>query len=120
MIGRLTTNTEPHQKCWSSTPATIGPNGSPTIVEMPSVAMARVRSSASNSTTTDDIASGMSTAAPTPSSVRAAMRLSALVESAHQSEPRKNTTSPTTVERFRPYRSPSAPAGSSNAPNASR
>ena len=94
MTGRLTTNTEPHQKCWSSTPATIGPNGSPTIVEMPSVAIARVRSSASNSTTTDDIASGMRTAAPTPSSVRAAMRLSALVDSAHQSDPSEEQDQP--------------------------
>ena len=81
MTGRLTTNTEPHQKCWSSTPATMGPSGRPTIVEMPSTAMARLRSSTAKSTTTDDMASGMRTAAPTPSSVRAAMRLVAVVDS---------------------------------------
>ena len=40
---------------------------------------------------TEDIASGMRTAAPTPSSVRAAMRLPALDASAHQSDPAKNT-----------------------------
>ena len=102
MTGRLTTNTEPHQKCWSSTPATIGPSGRPTIVEMPSTAMARVRSAESKSTTTEDIANGMRTAAPRPSSVRAAMRLPAFDASAHQSDPAKNTTRPTIVERFRP------------------
>ncbi len=66
--------TEPHQNDWSSAPPMIGPSGSPTIVDRLSTRTARGRSSGSNRTTTADIASGISAAAPRPRTERAAMR----------------------------------------------
>ncbi len=120
MTGTLIAKTEPHQKFCRSNPPTIGPSGSPTIVEMLSTRMARGRSGGSNSTTTADIASGISTAAPRPSTARAAIRLPGLPASAHHPDPSPKTASAISVRFLRPNRSPSIPAGSITAAITSR
>ena len=114
------TKTEPHQNDCSSAPPTIGPSGSPTIVDRLSTSTALGRSSGSKSTTTADIASGISAAAPSPRTERAAMSEAGLPAYAHHSEPMPNTTRAPTVSPFRPSRSPSMPAGSITAASTSR
>ena len=67
-------NTEPHQKCSSSTPPRTGPNAAPpdaTEAQTP-MAMARSRSSVKVSRRMDSVA-GIIIAAPTANSVRAAI-----------------------------------------------
>ena len=102
MTGRLTTNTEPHQKCWSSTPATIGPSGRPTIVEMPSSrdgagALLGIEQDDDRRHGQRDEHRGAD-----PEQRPGGDEAAGVVANAHHSEPRKKTTSPTTVERFRP------------------
>ncbi len=120
MTGTLMAKTEPHQKFCRSKPPTIGPRGRPIIVDRLSTRMARGRSGGSKRTTTADIANGISTAAPRPSTARAAIRLPGLPARAHHSEPSPKTASAIRVRFLRPNRSPSIPAGSSTAAITSR
>ncbi|MNI63233.1 hypothetical protein D3C73_1185910 [compost metagenome] len=74
-MGTLIRNTEPHQKCSSSTPPTTGPSAAPpdaTDAQMP-MATARSRSSAKVRRMMDRVA-GIIMAAPTASSTRAAIK----------------------------------------------
>ena len=77
-MGTLMRNTDPHQKCSSSTPPTTGPSAAPpeaTEAHTP-MATARSRSSAKVSRRMDRVA-GIIMAAPTASSARAAIRMAA-------------------------------------------
>ena len=75
MIGRLTRNTEPHQKCSSSRPDAIGPIAAP-APEMPAqMAIALARSRAGNTLVRIDSVDGMTNAAPTPMIARAAISI---------------------------------------------
>ena len=72
------------------------------MVDRPRSITARGRSSGSNSTTAADMASGISTAEPSPSRARAAIRPADDPAYAHQSEPAPNTTREASVSRLRP------------------
>ena len=73
MIGRLTRNTEPHQKCSSSRPDATGPSAAP-LPEMPAqMAIALARSRAGKTLVRIDSVDGMTNAAPMPMIARAAM-----------------------------------------------
>jgi hypothetical protein len=72
--GRLMRNTEPHQKCSSSAPPTMGPRAAPTIETLAQIPMARFRSRMSeNVMRMSARVAGIIVAAPTPSRARAAM-----------------------------------------------
>ena len=75
MIGRLTRNTEPHQKCSSSRPDASGPSAAP-LPEMPAQrAIALARSRAGNTLVRIDSVDGMTNAAPMPMIARATMSM---------------------------------------------
>ena len=70
-MGTFTRNTEPHQKCSSSTPPSIGPDAMP-IADTPAhtpIAFARSRGSWNTLVMIESVA-GMMNAAPTPMSAR--------------------------------------------------
>ena len=72
-MGTLMRNTEPHQKLVSSQPPSMGPTGKPSMLADMSTATALGRSASLNSTGSTPMAMGSTTAAPRPSSARAAM-----------------------------------------------
>ena len=110
MIGRLTRNTEPHQKCSSSRPEASGPIAAP-LPEMPAqMAIALARSRAGNTLVRIDSVDGMTNAAPMPMIARATMSMAGLSARAPSSEPAANTTRPACSAPLRPKRSPSAAA----------
>ena len=78
-------------------------------------AMAFCRSAGVNSTGITASDSGMITAAPTPSTARAATSSPDVCEYAQASDARPKSTSAGTRIFLRPNRSPSSPAGSSKA-----
>ena len=94
MIGRLTRNTEPHQKCSSSRPDASGPRAAP-LPEMPAqMAIALARSRAGNTLVRIDSVEGMTNAAPMPITARAAISMAGLSAKAPSTEPAANTTQP--------------------------
>jgi hypothetical protein len=76
-------------------------------------AMALARSAGANSTGITASETGVRTAAPIPISARIAMSWPASLVSAAAPEASPKSTSPISIRRLRPYRSASAPAGSS-------
>ncbi len=113
-IGTLTRNTEPHQKCASSRPPTIGPSARPTPEVAAQMPKARCRSRLSgNMFPMMDSVDGLISAAPMPIEARAA--ISAPIEPARaaQVDPARKNTSPARNVRLRPNRSASEPATSS-------
>src|SRR5262249_19831533 len=72
-----------------------------------------------NSTGSTDSDSGTMAAAPSPSSARAAMSAPADPEYAQATDATPNNTSEMSSTFFRPYRSPSSPAGSKTAASTS-
>jgi hypothetical protein len=119
MIGRFIRNTQPHQKFDSSQPPTIGPSGSATKFAAAQMPTARGRSSALNSTAMPDSTSGITSAAPNPSTACAAMNAAGVVEVAASTEPPAYPTSAISSIRLRPNRSPSRPPGSTPAASTS-
>jgi hypothetical protein len=114
--GTLIRNTEPHQKCSSSSPPSTGPSGRPSIIALPSTDMALPRSaSPGNSTRNTEVASGCRNAAAKPSTTRAAISSPGEVENAHHADAAPNSTSAPSSSFLRPNRSPSSPAGISMA-----
>ena len=92
MIGRLTRNTEPHQKCSSSSPDATGPKAAP-LPEMPAqMAMALARSRAGNTLVRIDSVDGMTNAAPMPMIARAAMSMFGVSARAPSVEPAAKIT----------------------------
>ncbi len=89
----------------------------PAIADQAPIAPAR--SLAGNTAVRIDSVAGMTKAAPTPISARAAIRVDESPDSAAQAEPEAKTTSPSSRARRRPKRSPSAPAITSSAANVS-
>ena len=80
------------------------------VAQMP---MARGRSSGVNSTVSTLMLSGISSAAPTPSTARQAISSPALEENAQKAEAMPKAASAITSICLRPNRSPSRPPGSS-------
>jgi hypothetical protein len=76
-IGTLMRNTEPHQKCSSSRPPTIGPMATPRPTAPAQTPMARPRSRGSKTLAMIDSVAGMTAAAPRPITARAQMSWSA-------------------------------------------
>ncbi len=111
-MGRLTMNTEPHQKCSSNRPLVIGPSAPPTPANAAQIAMAFGRSWIGNEFKMIDNVAGMINAAPTPISVRMAISWVGSVAWLAVSAAPPKMSRPISSAPFRPNRSPSAPAGS--------
>ena len=78
MTGRLMRNTEPHQKCSSSTPLMIGPTVTPAVRATDQIATALVRSASSwKRLRISARVDGIRVAPAIPSTARAAMSISA-------------------------------------------
>jgi hypothetical protein len=115
--GTFIKNTEPHQKCSSSAPPTIGPSGSPSAVAAAHTPMAFDRSSGGKTLGRIDIDSGVTSAAPAPIAARAAITSPTEPAKTPSSDAVPNSARPATISRLRPNRSPSSPAGTSAAAN---
>ncbi len=103
-------NTEPHQKCSSMTPPTIGPTAEPpmkAIIHTP-IASDRCFGSVNRFPMRPNV-DGMSVAPATPSSARAAIRASVVGAYAATTEAAPKAAAPISSSFLRPIRSPSVP-----------
>ena len=117
MIGRLTRNTEPHQKCSSSRPEASGPRAAP-LPEMPAqMAIALACSRRGKTLVRIDSVDGMTNAAPTPITALATISIVGSSAKAPNAEPAANTTRPACRAPLRPKRSPRAAARNSRPAN---
>ena len=114
-IGTLTRNTDPHQKCASSSPPMIGPSATPTPVVAAHRLIARCRSpGARYMSLMIDSDDGISSAPPIPMPARAAISTVTEPANAAQAEPTAKKARPAMNVRFRPTRSARLPAVSSS------
>jgi hypothetical protein len=119
-IGRLTQNTELHEKCSSSRPPVTGPIATPRPENPAQIAIARPRSRGSRKTLVRiESVDGMISAPPTPISERVAISWVAEPASADSTDPRAKITMPTRSASLRPNRSPRLPVVSSRPANTS-
>ena len=110
MTGTPSRNAEPHQKCSSSTPPTSGPTAMPPMKQVIQTPIATPRWWWSrNMLLISASVDGISVAPATPSSARAAISISALVEYAARTEASANAVPPIISSRRRPIRSPRVP-----------
>ena len=94
-IGTLTMNTEPHQKCSSSTPPVIGPSPRPSADTPAQTPMALLRSAGSVKTLVMiERVDGMMNAPPMPIRPRVKISMTALLANAESSDPMPNTARP--------------------------
>lgn len=100
--GTLIRNTEPHQKCCSSQPPTIGPSGNPTPSAPTHTAIARRRWSGPNRVGRIPSDSGTMIAAPMPMTARAAISEPVDPLKAAQAEAATKATKPISSSRLRP------------------
>jgi hypothetical protein len=110
MTGTLIRKTEPHQKCSSNSPPTIGPTAMPPVkapVQTPIAARRCVGSV--NMPRSSARVDGASVAPPMPSSALATMSSSAFGAYAASTEAAPNAAAPMRSSLRRPMRSPSAP-----------
>ncbi len=99
-IGTFTMNTEPHQKCSSSTPPVMGPRPTPSADTPAHTPIARPRSAGSVKTfVMIDSVDGMMNAPPTPMSARVPMSIVADVAKADNADPVPNTARPNARKR---------------------
>ena len=92
--GTFTRKTEPHQKCSSSHPPTIGPIAMPRPDTPAQIPIARPRSSAGKTFVRIDNVEGMISAPPIPMSARVAISVFADPANADSIEPIPKTTRP--------------------------
>ena len=97
----------------------MGPSAPPTPANAAQIAIAFGRSWIGNELRMIDNVAGMMNAAPTPMTVRSAMSWPGSVAWLAANAATPKITSPISSAPFRPKRSPSAPAGSSNPANTS-
>jgi len=110
MTGRVSRNTEPHQKCSSSTPPTTGPIAPPAEKLVIHTPMAVVRCLGSwNMLKISDSVDGARVAPATPSRARLRISISGVVENAATTETIPKAAAPVSSSRRRPIRSPSVP-----------
>ncbi len=102
-------NTQRHEATSTSHPPSSGPIAVATPPRPDQAPMARARSSVANDACRIARLPGVSSAAPTPCTARAAMRVSTFGAIPHSSEASANQATPTTKTRRRPNRSPSVP-----------
>ena len=110
----LNRNTDCQSQTSSSTPETSRPKTAPAPATPTQAPTARPRCSAGNDVVMIDRVVGMTSAAPTPITPRRTISTSGSAVNAAAAEPSAKTASPMTSTGLRPYRSPSAPAGSSS------
>ena len=102
-IGMLTQNTEPHEKWSSSRPPVTGPMATPRPEKPAHTAIARPRSRGSRKTLARiDSVAGMISAPPMPMNARLRISCVVDVDSAADTEPSVNTTSPVCRAPLRP------------------
>ncbi len=90
--GTLMRNTEPHQKCDSKRPPTIGPSAAPTTDKLPQTAMARFRSRSSSKVTRISASvAGIMAAAPTARNARATISADAVGKKQRPATPRQRS-----------------------------
>ncbi len=99
-------------------PPSAGPEAAPTapIAAQPLITSGRRWGGKIGSTRPNDV--GVTAAAPTACTARAAIRNPSDGAAAHSAEPAPNRSRPVTKTRLRPRMSPSLPAGTSRAANA--
>jgi hypothetical protein len=85
--GRFIRKTQPHHRFDSTQPPTIGPSGSARKLAAAQMPTARGRSSAVNMTASPDRTSGMTNAAPSPSTACAATNIPGFFAVAASTEP---------------------------------
>ncbi len=110
MTGTLIRNTEPHQKCSSRTPPTIGPKAAPAEkadAQMPTATL-RARRSGKRPRTSARVA-GVSVAPATPSNARVTISISGLDEYAVMTETSAKAIAPHSKSFLWPMRSPRLP-----------
>ena len=114
-IGTLIRNTDPHQKCVSNRPPTIGPSAMPTPIVPAHRLIARCRSPPSrNMSVMIDSVEGIISAAPMPILARAAISTPTEPEKAAHAEPTAKAARPARNVRLRPTRSARLPATSTS------
>ena len=115
-VTALTTKADPHQNEGKihqpvrRNPTRSGPSAPPAPANPAQTAIALPRSCGGNTAVSNDRVAGMMSAAPIPEMERDAMTWFDVSASAPMSDPPANTASPTMSARFRPNRSPIAPA----------
>ena len=95
---------------WVIAPPSTGPTTTARAVTEPKMPIAQPRRCGGTAAFSSASASGMTIAAPTPCTVRAAISAPAPGASAHAAEPAANTPRPTAKTRRLPNRSPTAAA----------
>ena len=113
--GTLTRNTQRQSATSTSTPPTTGPSASPSPATADQIPAALARSSGGKSTTSKDSAGGITHAAATPISARAAISSPTVCAAAASTDVTAKPISPSTNTRRRPNRSAS-PLPTSNRP----
>jgi hypothetical protein len=108
-IGTFRKNTDPHPRCSTIRPPTVGPRASarPDMPAHRPIALAR--SWGGNVTVMMESVPGMSSAPPTPWSARKPISHEVEGESAHPNDASVNRARPPKNIFFRPYRSPRIP-----------
>ena len=106
----FTRNTEPHQKCASSTPLSTGPRPTPAVITPVQVPIAWPRWRLSwNRVRIIDMVDGINVAPAMPSRARAAISSPAVCAYAATREVAENATAPISSSRRAPTRSATAP-----------
>ena len=112
--GTASRNTEPHQKCSSRKPPTMGPSAAPPLKPAAQMAMAVRRSAWSvKMLRINDRVAGISIAPKNPMAARAAMSAPAVGTKAATAEIAAKPVAPIRSRRRRPNRSPRLPMGTS-------
>ena len=96
----------------TTAPPTTGPNATPSPETPPQMPMATGRMAAGTAAARRVSDSGMTAAAPSPCTARAAISASELELSAEAMDARVNSAMPASITRRRPQRSPRVAAGS--------
>jgi hypothetical protein len=119
-IGTLIRNTDPHAKCSSRSPPTIGPRAIPAPLVAAQKPIARWRSwRSANVLVMIASVEGMISAAPRPMLARAAVSIPTESETAAHVEQAANATRPARNVFLRPTRSARLPATNSRPANTS-
>src|SRR5262245_2229738 len=113
-IGRLIPKISRHDAAWMSHPPRNGPMAVATPPRPDQAPIAFPRSLGANDASRIARLPGVSSAAPTPCSARAAISTGAVGARPHSREAMANHTTPMTNTRRRPYRSPRDPPSSSS------
>ena len=112
--GRLIAKISRQETAWTSHPPRNGPIAVATADSPDQAPIAWPRSAGRNDASMIARLPGVSSAPPTPCTARAPISSAALGATPQTSEATANHTTPARKIRFRPYRSPGAPANSSS------